>query len=109
MLEPGPVVGAEAWTRLQDRFDALADGADVAVQGTGLPPRELGQKYTNTDYTFVDDTDIFDIWRVLVTAKMKFRGAYDLGQLIDTRERRQIVGDFTYTLVDPRIDFEARR
>lgn len=76
------------------------DGTDVAVQGTGLPQRELGQKYTNTDYTFVDDTDVFDIWRVLVTAKMKFRGAYDLGQLIDTRERRQIVGDFTFSPMD---------
>ena len=76
------------------------DATDVAVQGTGLPPRELGQKYTNTDYTFVDDTDVFDIWRVLVTAKMKFRGAYDLGQLIDTRERRQIVGDFFFSPMD---------
>lgn len=76
------------------------DENDVAVQGTGLPQRELGQKYTNTDYTFVDDTDVFDIWRVLVTAKMKFRGAYDLGQLIDTRERRQIVGDFFFSPMD---------
>lgn len=76
------------------------DATDVAVQGTGLPPRELGQKYTNTDYTFVDDTDVFDIWRVLVTAKMKFRGAYDLGQLIDTRERRQIEGDFFFSPMD---------
>ena len=76
------------------------DETDVAVQGTGLPQRELGQKYTNTDYTFVDDTDVFDIWRVLVTAKMKFRGAYDLGQLIDTRERRQIMGDFFFSPMD---------
>ena len=76
------------------------DESDVAVQGTGLPPRELGQKYTNTDYTFVDDTDIFDIWRVLVTAKMKFKASYDLGQLIDTRERRQIVGDLTLSPMD---------
>jgi hypothetical protein len=76
------------------------DETDVAVQGTGLPPRELGQKYTNTDYTFVDDTDIFDIWRVLVTARSKFKGAYDLGQLIDTRERRQIVGDATLSPMD---------
>ncbi len=66
---------------------------DMAVQGTGLPPRELGQRYTNTDYTFVDDTDVFDIWRALVTARQKFQKAYDLGQLVDSRERRQIVGD----------------
>lgn len=76
------------------------DATDVAVQGTGLPPRELGQKYTNTDYTFVDDTDIFDIWRALVTARVKFKGAYDLGQLIDTRERRQILGDFFFSPMD---------
>lgn len=76
------------------------DDTDVAVQGTGLPPRELGQKYTNTDYTFVDDNDVFDLWRVLVVAKQKFKGAYDLGQLVDTRERRQIVGDFTLSPMD---------
>lgn len=76
------------------------DDSDVAVQGAGLPPRELGQKYTNTDYTFVDDTDPFDLWRVLVTARQKFKGAYDLGQLIDTRERRQIVGEFTLSPMD---------
>ncbi len=76
------------------------DDTDVAVQGAGLPPRELGQKYVNTDYTFVDDTDVFDIWRVLVTARVKFRDAYDLGQLIDTRERRQILGDFFFSPMD---------
>ncbi len=76
------------------------DDTDVAVQGTGLPPRNLGQKYVNTDYTFVDDTDIFDIWRVLVTARAKFQDAYDLGQLIDTRERRQILGDFFFSPMD---------
>ncbi|MCX6910284.1 MAG: FAD-dependent oxidoreductase [Verrucomicrobia bacterium] len=73
---------------------------DVAVQGTGLPPRQLGPGYTNTDYTFVDETDIMDIWRCFVSAREKFKTAYDLGQLIDTRERRQIVGDFTITPVD---------
>jgi FAD dependent oxidoreductase/F5/8 type C domain len=73
---------------------------DVAVQGTGLPPRQLGPGYTNTDYTFVDETDIMDIWRCFVAAREKFKTAYDLGQLIDTRERRQIVGDFTISPVD---------
>ncbi len=73
---------------------------DVAVQGTGLPPRQLGPGYTNTDYTFVDETDIMDIWRCFVAAREKFKNAYDLGQLIDTRERRQIVGDFTMTPMD---------
>lgn len=76
------------------------DDSDIAVQGTGLPPRELGGRYTNTDYTFVDDTDIVDIWRTFVTARHKFASAYDLGQLVDTRERRQVLGEFTLSPMD---------
>jgi hypothetical protein len=76
------------------------DDTDIAVQGTGLPPRELGGRYTNTDYTFVDDTDIIDLWRTFVTARQKFAAAYDLGQLVDTRERRQVVGEFTLSPMD---------
>lgn len=76
------------------------DGSHVAVQGAGLPPKKLGAGYTNTDYTFIDETDVFDVWRVLVMAREKFEGAYDLSQFLDTRERRQIVGDTTLTPMD---------
>jgi hypothetical protein len=37
---------------------------------------------------------------VFVSARDKFKWAYDLSQLIDTRERRQIVGDYTLTPMD---------
>jgi len=76
------------------------DGTSVAVQGAGLPPREIGAGYTNTDWTFIDDGDVIDIWRSFVVAKSKFSRAYDLGQLLDTRERRRIVGDFTMSPMD---------
>ncbi|MHC4462781.1 MAG: FAD-dependent oxidoreductase [Planctomycetota bacterium] len=76
------------------------DGSGVAVQGAGLPPRKIGARYTNTDWTFIDDADIIDTWRAFVVAKKKFKGAYDLGQLIDTRERRRIVGDFIMSPMD---------
>ncbi len=87
---------------------AIAAGADydftgaehAALQGTGLPPRQPGASYTNTDYTFVDDSDPVDVWHSFVIAKEKFAGAYDLGQIVDTRERRRIVGDFTISPVD---------
>jgi len=75
-------------------------GKHMAVQGTGLPPRNLGKSYTNTDYTFADDTDVTDFWHLFVWAREKFGGAYDLGQLVDTRERRRIVGDHTITPMD---------
>ncbi|MBN2327120.1 MAG: FAD-dependent oxidoreductase [Candidatus Omnitrophica bacterium] len=87
---------------------AIAAGADydftgaehAALQGTGLPPRQPGASYTNTDYTFVDDTDPVDLWRSFVVAKEKFAGAYDLGQIVDTRERRRIIGDFIISPLD---------
>ncbi|MHC4250112.1 MAG: FAD-dependent oxidoreductase [Planctomycetota bacterium] len=76
------------------------DGTHVAVQGTGLPPRDLGASYTNSDYTFADDTDVTDTWHLFVLAREKFKDAYDLGQIVDTRERRRIVGDYCLTPVD---------
>ena len=76
------------------------NGTGVAVQGAGLPPRQLGAGYTNTDWTFIDDSDVIDVWRAFVVAKDKFKDAYDLGQLIDTRERRRIVGDFVMSPMD---------
>ena len=82
---------------------ALSDytGADdVGVQGAGLPPLDLGDHYTNTDWTFADDTDVVDFWQHHILARQKFRTAYDLGQLVDTRERRRIVGDVTITPMD---------
>ncbi|NLS95501.1 MAG: FAD-dependent oxidoreductase [Planctomycetaceae bacterium] len=76
------------------------DESEFAMQGTGLPPRELGAAYTNTDYTYTDETDLVDVWHLFVYAREKFQDAFDLGQLVDTRERRQIVGDFTITILD---------
>lgn len=76
------------------------DDTEVAVQGSGLPPRDLDARYVNTDYLFVDDTDIVDIWRAFVTAREKYRRNHDLAQLVDSRERRQIMGDFVLMPMD---------
>jgi flavin-dependent dehydrogenase len=76
------------------------NGHGLAVQGAGLPPQEIGARYTNTDWTFIDDTDVVDVWHAFVVAKKKYQDAYDLGQLIDTRERRRIVGDFVLSPLD---------
>jgi hypothetical protein len=72
----------------------------ISVQGTGLPPLEPGAGYTNTDWTFHDDDDVLDMWRMFVVAKAKYKNAYDLGQLIDTRARRRIVGDVVLMPMD---------
>ena len=75
-------------------------GEHIAVQGTGLPPWNLEARYTNTDWTFIDDLDVVDSSYAFFAARKKFDKAYDLGQLVDCRERRQIVGDFCLSPMD---------
>ncbi|MCB1235737.1 MAG: FAD-dependent oxidoreductase, partial [Verrucomicrobiae bacterium] len=66
----------------------------VAMQGTGLSPRALGTGYANTDYSFADESDPVDQWRMIVAGRQKYRDtSYDLSSFIDSRERRRIVGD----------------
>ncbi|MFT5467714.1 MAG: flavin-dependent dehydrogenase [Verrucomicrobiales bacterium] len=87
---------------------AAAAGADtittsaehVAMQGTGLSPRALGTGYTNTDYSFADESDPVDQWRMIVAARQKYRNSYDVSSFIDTRERRRILGEAFITPMD---------
>ncbi|NOY80309.1 MAG: FAD-dependent oxidoreductase, partial [Kiritimatiellaeota bacterium] len=76
------------------------DAYTVAMQGAGLPPRPIGADYINTDWTFVDETDMLDVRTALEAAKRRYRGAWDLGQLIDTRERRRVLGDYILSPLD---------
>ncbi|MCF8361828.1 MAG: FAD-dependent oxidoreductase [Prolixibacteraceae bacterium] len=87
---------------------AIAAGANfefvnadsVAVQGAGLPKVDPGDHYNNTDYTFIDDTDVFDVTRTFVLGNTKYKGVYDIGKLPQTRERRRMVGDYTVSALD---------
>jgi len=75
-------------------------GTHIALQGAGLPKWEPGATYINTDWTYVDESDMIDVWSAFVVAKELNKSAYDLGQLIDTRERRRILGDYVLTPLD---------
>jgi len=78
----------------------MIDSEHISVQGTGLPPWSPGENTMNSDWTFVHDDDVLDMWRIFVVGKTKYKDAYDLGQLIDTRARRRIVGDIMITPMD---------
>lgn len=81
--------------------ECMTTGANhVAVQGTGLPPYKPGAHYTNTDYTQTLDGDMLDEWRTLLAGRVKYADSYDLGQIIDSRERRRIVGDYVVSPLD---------
>lgn len=73
---------------------------EIAVQGAGLSPRNLGAKYNNNDFAFIEDSDPIDVTHVFVYAKDKYVTAFDQAKIVNTRERRRIVGDFVFTALD---------
>lgn len=75
-------------------------GEHVAMQGVGLPPVYPGAHNVNNDYMFADDTDVFNYRQIFLCGREKFKDQYDLGQLVNTRERRRIVGDITISPMD---------
>ncbi len=86
----------------QTRY-GISDNGSLNVQIAGFPDRPMKKSYVNTCYTMVDDTDVLDVWHLMTWRRMKQQGrstAFDVGQLIDSRERRRIVGDATLTTHD---------
>ncbi|AQQ69709.1 ribulose-1,5-biphosphate synthetase [Limihaloglobus sulfuriphilus] len=89
---------------------AIAAGADyeclrtsrLAIQGTGLPPFDLGDHYNNSDFTITYESDVLDAWHLKVYGKSEYRtgDSYDIASLIDTRERRRVIGDYFMTVND---------
>lgn len=76
------------------------DGNSVAVQGSGFPHKNPNDFYNNSDWTFINDSDMLDVWRAMVVAKDKYEEQYDIGKIPQTRERRRMVGDFTVSVLD---------
>lgn len=78
---------------------------EPAVQGAGLSPVVLGNNCTNTDFTFIMDSDIVDATRAFVAARGKYTDGFDVITMLNTRERRRILGDI---VLQPQ-DFFANR
>lgn len=78
-----------------------AEPEDIALQGTGLPVRPLRRSYVNSDYLLVEEADMPDVWAALVGTRQTMpTSQYDAGTLIQSRERRRVVGDHTLTYLD---------
>ncbi len=75
--------------------------AHVATQGAGLSPRvHPGVRHQNSDYTFVDETDPEGVTAAFANARAKFPADFTTAPLVDTRERRQIIGDYEISPLD---------
>ena len=121
IVEKGRVVGAVVATpqgrgvvRAKAVIDAtgsadvaIAAGAayvfvddDFALQASHIPLRMPGQHYLNGDRPSIDDSDVLHVRSAIQDKFDKTERAFDLGQLLDTRERRRIVGEYTLDWLD---------
>lgn len=75
---------------------------DLALQGTGYSSRPLRGNYYNSDYLLVDESDMIDVWRTLVSAQIvkASENQYDVVPIIQNRERKRIVGDYVLNYPD---------
>jgi len=81
------VAGAE--TQFVEEFFAL--------QQSHIPPREVGASYINGNRTPIDAADPVDVTAAMTSFK---NNAFDRGQLVASRERRRIVGDYCIDWLD---------
>ncbi len=76
-------------------------GADeIALQGVGLSPRQLGASYINSDFGYVNDCDAVDLWLFGVRGRAGAGRVWDVSQVVESRERQRIVGDCQVTPLD---------
>jgi hypothetical protein len=72
----------------------ISGRGDLSVQVAGHPVRSLGSRHNNTAFTMVNDADLLDRCHLLLCGRASGRDEYDSGQLIDSRERRRVVGEY---------------
>ena len=80
----------------------VAPGGMLSVQLAGYPHRNLGDSVNNTCFALVDDTSVLDVWHLAAwtLGQIEKKTPYDIGQLVDSRERRRIVADYMLTTPD---------
>lgn len=79
--------------------DFLGKG-EIALQSAGLAERRLGVSYANSDWGLADDSNAADVWLFGLRGRLGGVNAWDVSQLVETRERQRIVGDVRVTPVD---------
>ena len=74
---------------------------ELSVQGAGIARNTLGTGYANSDLTFVDDTDAADLFYFALRSRASLPAdTWDQAQIVNSRERRRMVGAFYMTPPD---------
>lgn len=75
-------------------------GEEIAQQGVGLSAKRLGASYINSDFGYVNDSDAYDLWLFGVRGRAGCKSTWDVSQIVESRERRRIIGDYFITPLD---------
>jgi len=69
-------------------------------QGVGMAVIRLGAGGHNNDFSFVDDTDASDMSFFGLRTRSMTEAGWDVAQLVNSRERRRLVGVFQVSALD---------
>ena len=74
---------------------------ELSVQGVGIARNTMGTGYANSDIGFVDDTDAADVFYFGLRSRLSLpENTWDQAQVINSRERRRMIGAFYMTASD---------
>ena len=73
---------------------------ELIGQGVGQAVFRLGSSSHNNDYAMVDDTDASDLCFFALRARGMTEGGWDLSPIVNSRERRRMVGVVRMTALD---------
>ena len=77
------------------------DPKELSVQGVGMAGQPLGANACNSDIGFVDETDAEDLCAFALRSRLSLPDLiWNQSSLVDSRERRRIVGRFRITPID---------
>lgn len=75
--------------------------SELTLQGAGVAPQPLGLTGVNSDIGFVDETSLEDVSGFLLRARMSLPDrTWNVSQMVDSRERRRLVGVLRMTPQD---------
>lgn len=73
---------------------------ELIGQGVGMAVIRLGAGGHNNDFSFVDDTDASDLSFFGLRTRQMTEAGWDVSQLVNSRERRRLVGVYQMTALD---------
>ncbi|MHB8899901.1 MAG: FAD-dependent oxidoreductase [Thermoguttaceae bacterium] len=73
---------------------------ELIGQGVGMAVIRLGAGGHNNDFSYLDDTDASDLSFFGLRTRQMTEAGWDVSQLVNSRERRRLVGVYQMTAID---------